>query len=279
METIENVSLTLPPLGAVQMNVNQRSVVNYVRSGTTEDHFHMTYELYVHVTGDISFAVNDTIYRMEPGDVVLTKPNTFHHSVCHSDCLHTHYCIFLQTADPTLCSLLDPLADRGCLRYEKEDAAAMAELLENMTAALSSPLPLPLPEKLYFFSRLLSLLTRGMERPSAAGQYPETLRLILAYIGQNYARITSVGTLCDRFFISQATLERLFSRYLHMTPHKYVEAARLAAACRLLSGNPEISVRAAAEQCGFSDCSHFIALFRRAMGVTPSRYRRENAAR
>ena len=100
---------------------------------------------------------------------------------------------------------------------------------------------------------------------------PTELRMILTDINENFARIHSVSELSQIYFISPATLNRWFRKHLQISPREYIESKKLAYACKLL--RESASVTDACLQAGFSDCSHFIALFKRKFGETPLQYK------
>jgi AraC-like DNA-binding protein len=58
-----------------------------------------------------------------------------------------------------------------------------------------------------------------------------------------------------------------------VTPHQYLLRLRLARAAKLLA-EEDISVTDVALEAGFADLSNFVRTFRRAAGVSPSRFRR-----
>ena len=125
-------------------------------------------------------------------------------------------------------------------------------------------------------SHLLQILTMlEKKKPSSAEQklIPETLQKILDDINDNFLEIRSIQDVLTRHFVSSATLTRWFRKYLHTTPRKYVESVRLSNAARLLSQGS--SVTNACMQSGFSDCSHFIALFKKKFSQTPSKYKKK----
>ena len=68
------------------------------------------------------------------------------------------------------------------------------------------------------------------------------------------------------------TLERHFRASLGITPCEFLRIRRLTKARELLGKG--LSVQETSDACGFSDYSHFIALFRRRFGITPLQYRR-----
>ena len=117
------------------------------------------------------------------------------------------------------------------------------------------------------FSLLQSAV--GCENPP---QYPPILQNILTYIGTYYANLHSLSAIRDHFYISQSSLERLFKKYLQITPYQYINAVKMEHACQFLGEG--LSVMEAAMKSGFSDVSHFIADFRRRFELTPNQYRK-----
>jgi AraC-like DNA-binding protein len=71
-------------------------------------------------------------------------------------------------------------------------------------------------------------------------------------------------------------LARLFRRFLGCSPYEYLTNYRINRARELLVSNPRLEVQQIARQTGFSDTSHFIAMFKKATGVTPLEFRRLN---
>ena len=66
-------------------------------------------------------------------------------------------------------------------------------------------------------------------------------------------------------------LARAFRAHFHCTPGEYVRRRRVERACRLLAGKTPLA--GVAVEVGFADQSHFSAVFKRHLGVTPAVYR------
>ena len=75
---------------------------------------------------------------------------------------------------------------------------------------------------------------------------------------------------------SERTLERLFHAEVGLSLGRWQQQVRLLHALQLLAG--ERSVTEVALRVGFESPSAFIAMFRRAMGTTPSRYFHERGS-
>jgi AraC-like DNA-binding protein len=74
--------------------------------------------------------------------------------------------------------------------------------------------------------------------------------------------------------VHETHLARLFKQRLGITAGDYVRRRRIARAECELRSKPGVSASVIAASLGFADLPHFSRLFRRALGVTPSEYRR-----
>jgi len=91
--------------------------------------------------------------------------------------------------------------------------------------------------------------------------------------------ITRVDDVCRRYGLSARSLQRLFQRYVGVSPKWVLRRYRLhAAAARLADGTDGTWAEVAAD-LGYFDQSHFIRDFTRAIGMTPAAYARACARR
>jgi len=95
---------------------------------------------------------------------------------------------------------------------------------------------------------------------------------IKEYINNNLDKNISTEELSRRFNISQSHLCHTIRQELNMTITEYRLKGRITKACDLLE-KTELSVKAIAENVGFSDQNFFAREFKKIMGSTPSQYR------
>ena len=254
--------------------------VNYVDAFTRADdpmhdgaHIHSFCEVYLNLSGDVSFVVEDSVYPVGRGDIIITKPNEVHRCVYHSDCVHEHFCLWL-LPDGSRRGLPDCFFDRksgeaNLISMDHADREAVISAFFRLRgeAAREGEITVGYLAALY---GILDTIDRHRHDTLPSAAVPEDLRRILAYIGENYNRPCGTDELSARFFISRSTLGRRFRDHLGTTPSVYVESKRLAAAKELLSAGE--SVQNTCALCGFSDYSHFIMRFREKFGTTPHRY-------
>ena len=58
-----------------------------------QPHSHDCYEFYINVSGDVSFLVENSLYPLSRGDVIIARPGEQHHCVYRSDKPHKMFWI------------------------------------------------------------------------------------------------------------------------------------------------------------------------------------------
>lgn len=123
--------------------------------------------------------------------------------------------------------------------------------------------------------RILVLLKQSREDKIHPGAPSQLMLRILAYIESNYNSSITAEDISREFAVSRSGLWRMFRQYMDQTPGEYLRRIRMENARYMLEQGE--SVTGACMECGFTDCSHFIRLFRDAYGVTPYQYKKEHS--
>ena len=95
---------------------------------------------------------------------------------------------------------------------------------------------------------------------------------MLDHIQANLDRDIHIGELAAAAGLSLFHFAKLFKRSTGSSPHQYILHLRLKRAKWLLR-KTETSLSEVALQAGFADQSHLTNVFRRFIGVTPSKFR------
>lgn len=98
------------------------------------------------------------------------------------------------------------------------------------------------------------------------------LKRVLEYVEANLGREIHLNELAETAGLSAFHFAKLFKQSTGASPHQYILQQRLDRAKELLR-NPAISLSGISLEAGFADQSHFTNVFRRFVGVTPSRFR------
>ena len=103
------------------------------------------------------------------------------------------------------------------------------------------------------------------------------LKRVLDYIGDNLADDVSLSDLAELAGMSAHHFAELFKRSMHCTPHRYVLLERIERA-KIALRDPRCSVLDAAAISGFPNPSHFARMFRRFVGVSPSKFQSDQSS-
>ena len=233
-----------------------------------ESHIHDCYELYINLRGDVSFLVNNHVYPVNAGDVIVTRPGDVHLCILNSACVHEHFCLWISVPnDAALSALLQDVFGK-----ERYAFGGVCEKLANLLSSLRSS-DKTVWQKTAWLLQLLALMEekRGNSVGDLSAVMPHEVQNIVDDINENFAQMRSVGDILDRHYVSRATLTRWFHKYMHLSPKDFLEAKKLSYAKSLLESG--MSVTDVYMQAGFGDCSHFIAVFKKRFGETPFRYK------
>ena len=237
-----------------------------------EEHIHDFYEIYVNLSGEVSFLVEDTLYPVSRGDVIVTRPNEVHKCIYHRDGIHEHFCIWLDGLPAASERLREEFGKQTLVIFSEEEKQQLIDLCFALHRVGTGDELLAFRAAGYLFG-VLDLICRSRRLDPTPSALPPSFSDIVDYITAHYFEPScTVAELCRRFYISKSTLCRHFRRYFQTTPSDYIESRRLSEAKKqLLAG---ASVQDACFGCGFSDCSYFILRFRKKFGVTPYRFQK-----
>lgn len=248
-------------------------------------HQHDGYEVYCLLAGDVDYFVENRVYPLAVGDVMITDPYEVHTPIFRSDrpyeriCLQFDDALVRWTRDAGY-DLAAAFRDRGrgtgnrvpLAHAQKEE---LLGLLARIERAAASDRPLDRVLKYTLVLELLALVNRacldGPGEPPPAG-IPEPVQSVLRRIDAALDADLSLDALAAAEHLSPDHLGRLFKRSTGLGLHEYVLAKRIARAKELLREG-----RSVTEVCGlagFGDYANFIRTFKKAVGVPPGAYRR-----
>lgn len=233
-------------------------------------HIHSGCEIYINVTGDVSFMVEGQLYNISPGDIIISRPFEYHNCIYNSNIPHEHYWILFGADgnEELLPAFFRRTAGSGNLiRLCPEKTAEMFSLVDRLMESDNQ-----LGSYILFLS-LINLLSGEYTEKTMHTHVPPDFAAILDMINRNFTEPISICELAKSFFISTNTLERRFHEYLGVSPTKYINEKRMALAFQLLEHGEKVSD--VSSQCGFSDISLFIRKFKAEYGLTPNKYKKK----
>lgn len=233
-------------------------------------HLHDRLEFYILLEGDASFSVESTIYKMNTGDVIITKPNEVHNCILNSHSTHKHLCFWFDCTNEFIFGdfIKHDFGKNNLIRPDNVHHSLLKELFNKINLATEQNDKHSL---FYLTLEMLSIYRKFINANVTQKNIPSQLKNILNDIDVNFKIINNLSYLTDKYFLSQSSLNRLFKIHLHTTPKQYIETKRLAYSRRLLKNGA--SVLSACIDSGFTDYSNYIRLFKKRFNVTPKQYR------
>lgn len=242
-------------------------------------HYHNSYELYFLEDGYHHFMINDALYDITMYDVALFKPNSFHKSrgnhSCARTCLYfTERFLRMHFTDRSIQSLL------GCFGQEiistsKETFPRIKKLLlllgkENVDD--------PDNRIFIYLADILNILNEHKRSPGTRDVPAAYANIapILSYINQNFTQITKIEEIAEEFYLSKYYLCHVFKEATGLTLIQYLNNIKIQHACNLLV-NSKLSILDIGAACGFNSSMYFCKIFKQALTVTPSEFRKRAA--
>jgi AraC-like DNA-binding protein len=158
--------------------------------------------------------------------------------------------------------------------------ARLAQMLE--TARINADTDYEVTKRLV--SEASVLLELHLARDAAREPHPHEhgglarwqISRVRAFIDEHLTECIRVSDLSSIARSSASYFSCAFKRTFGASPHAYVMTRRISMAIEMML-NSDAPLSQIAINCGFADQAHFSRQFRRAMGYTPSTWRRERA--
>ena len=220
--------------------------------------------------------VNDTFFRVEPGQGFLVFPYQRHYyaRLEHPSRLSWLFTTF-DHAEP---GLLEPLRDT-VLAFSPRD---MQRLHEATTAYMEArglvhgndhDTPLALALLLAgLLRRQQARRTPVLRKPIPGSLQLEFLRPLFTHIDRNLTRPIPIGELARLAHLSPSRLRARFSHALGIGIAEFIRDARIHRACGLLDST-DLNVTQISEKCGFNSVYAFSRAFRQIAGMPPTAFR------
>ncbi len=265
-------TVRLTDMAATELSVTYKDLQVPSAHPIDDSHIHSLCEIYVNLSGDVVFEVENHLYPVSRGSVILTRPFEYHHCIYRSDKRHEHYCLFFaaqENADFLTAFFNREKGQHNLVQLDEPMLTVLCGLLDG----LAQPQASPLSQRIRFL-QVLDIIEQQMQATCAshALSLPPDVAQALQYMDAHLTESISVAMLSAQCNVSVNTLERHFRTALGITPLALLRQKRLVVSAQFLRAG--CSVTQAAQNSGFEDYSHYIQLFRKQFGVTPMQYQK-----
>ena len=264
---------------------------------TTNDHFpkinahtHDFYEIYIYLSGSVKLFIEDQIYQVKRGDVVVIPPYTIHQLLPASpDAIQQEYDrIYMYITTACLSSfqfnehsLLHPLelaSSRKRYNFHIAEPQDFEQIFQCMMAIYENSKKEFKEKEMLNRAHILhgiTLLTKHMlldMKPRKATHMNPLIDQVLSYINENYATQMTLESIANHFYINKYTLSKLFKTQTDRTLHNYILLKRITMAKQKITEGMLPS--AVYQDVGFRDYSTFYRAFLKMEKISPKEFAR-----
>lgn len=245
-------------------------------------HDHDYYEFFLITQGDTLHQVNGSSVYLPQGSLVFIRPADSHcyqpasEKTCQfinmtfSAATLEKLFLYLDQAFPFSPLLTGPLPPVSHLSAQEN--FRLKERLEELNTRLCLDTSI---YKIKLRALLAELFTRYFFTQEITGQQknlPMWLKQLCTALSQPDHFSYTMEQMERRTQKSREHICRSFSKYLHTTPARYLNQARLNYAANLLV-HTDLRIIDLSLECGFQNLSHFYHLFKKQYGVAPAQFR------
>ncbi|MBQ2942919.1 MAG: AraC family transcriptional regulator [Clostridia bacterium] len=255
----------LPGTSPFPFQISYVELSPYRIDNITPSHIHSAYELFIHISGSITYFVGGYEYALTPGSVIFIPPGEVHRATYTSDTCKFYWITFPDKGNEELFSRFFPLKQKSnyAFTFTKEHTLEIMNMCKKLMKQDASEL---MNYSVIF--RLLDLIISPKGRPVSS-----EMLYVLDYIEQNFTGRISIKELASSIHMSVNCFERHFKDAYGLSPTQYILRKKLALSSSLLEKG--LSVKDAASEAGFNDYSQFIAKFKKHNGITPLKYKKQ----
>ena len=257
-----------------------------LRQETEQAHRHDFIEIGIILDGEGEFSVDDKVFPVRKGDLLLFNPGMLHQSrrINEKEPATEFYAGFsnIHFLNMEYNQILFPHRT-FLLRPKEKTFLHLTRLAESMMAESRSTQPGRYFMLKSYLTQMILLLYREQaeqQNSAASGFIFEStgkkyvVEKIVDYLEDHYTEKISLDQIAQNMYLSPFYISRIFKSEVGDTPINYLINLRMEKARQLLQEKPNCSVQEIALQVGYDDAYHFSKLFKKHFGQSPSQYRK-----
>ena len=244
---------------------------------TIEFHAHDFLELYLFLDGSVTYYIEDQVYDLCPGDLLIIPPGRMHRPVIANEraayermvlWVELDYIARIDSAAGELQAALRGIGANGYrVPLRGDDLIFAASLFRRIVKMERGGVFTSSAIRLYLKDAFEAYSLVEKEARGETAVIPQVIR----YLTEHFREPLRLDDLAARFFISKSYLNRLFKAYTNATVYAYLMALRITHARRMLRAGA--TAAEAGRECGFSDYSTFYKAFKAQTGITPQEFK------
>lgn len=250
-----------------------------------EPHAHNHYEIFLFLTGDIYYIVDDLKYFIENGDILLINCNSIHHPIIDKKTkinrialsIEKSYLDKLSSTKTNLSSSFENnLNPIKIIKTTHNEYLKILSLFEHLIVTEkqnsygcdllteATLIQLLVLINSTFYNQILNLDNIVTDNNSLTKQ-------IENYISKNFMKNITLDLLEENFYLSKYHLSRTFKASTGISIYNYIQIKRITHAKSLIHFG--LNFNEIYNSCGFEDYSNFYRTFVKIVGMSPKKYK------
>lgn len=248
-----------------------------VNDNMMKSHYHNYYEIYYLEDGERYHMMQDDMYKMMPGELILFSPYVMHRSYGDEEMPFQRLVLYFESSEVASQELLEALDENnGMYKPDAVTRQKLHHMLEELIREYENPSGFYKSYRrtllnMFLFTMLMHTRRRQPEQIEETGRTTQ----IVSYIHSHYQEDITLEQLAQKFYVSQFYLCREFKRFTNSTVVQYVNVTRVMNAQRKLMETDK-TITEISRETGFSNLTHFNRVFKSVTGTTPSGYRKHH---
>ncbi|MDD4494013.1 MAG: AraC family transcriptional regulator [Eubacteriales bacterium] len=250
-----------------------------------EYHNHDFHEIYLYLSGDVTYCIEGRSYTLRPGDFLLIHNREVHKPFIKQGepyerivlWVNPDYLLRKSKGASNLCDCfrIEGSNNYNLIRPSTAKLKDIFEILERFEKACNGlSLEHSLLRDAYlveYIACINAMFHESFDKPMSEDiKFNENINKVVSYINDNLGECLSLELLSKKFYMSKYHLAREFKKYTGYTIHQFIQQKRFILAKTMLKKG--ISVSNVCSSCGFNDYANFIRNFKKYFGMPPKKY-------
>ncbi|MFC0215546.1 AraC family transcriptional regulator [Paenibacillus chartarius] len=248
-------------------------------------HFHPFYEIYYLLRGERIYFINDKVYSVSKGDLIILNPYDMHRtdgpngdSQGFERILVNFTHEFMQPVAEGKLRLLPFTQDAHLIRFPLKEQPVIEGLLWGLLGECRQRQAGHEQGVQALLLLLLIRIQRAVLQTNDRVEHSvhpmhQKISEIASYLSAECHQRPTLEQVAQRFFISPSHLSRVFKSITGLNFRDYMLLLRMKEAQRMLRETNK-KVQLISEECGFVNIAHFNKAFKKIVGVSPLQYRK-----
>ncbi len=243
-------------------------------------HMHDHPELSIILSGEASYSINNKIYTLKKGELVLFNPGVRHGAALPIQENYKDLHIGYSKLNDSLAEYLDDIEEDFIILKLSSEKKVFYSICDELLREYRGR------KKDYRFMiqalaiQILVLISREQFKEGTLPYtqhlgsigYPDkhkVVEFIMSYINDNYMNEISLDMFAKDMYLSQVYISKIFKEETGSSPINYLIKTRLSKAKELLE-NESLPIKIVSGKVGYDDAYHFSKLFKKYYGYSPS---------